>query len=101
MNKPLEIPITIERRYKLEEAIEFHIAGLPEQITLEPVKSEAKGDSAKTVKLVLNAAAGVSPTSLPFTIVGRSASGSEHRVQFTTSLPLDQPHDSFWLTIRP
>ncbi len=99
-DKSLEIPVTIDRG-KFEGEIEFKVEGLPLEVTCEPVKSAAKGDSAKAVKIELKAAAGATQQSLPFTIVGRSADGIERRVQFTTSLPLDQPHDSFWLTVRP
>jgi hypothetical protein len=100
--KPAEIPIVISRRSGFEEALEFAIEGLPAGVTLEPVKSEGKGESAKSVKLVLKAAAGASAASGPIKIVAKAASGTERRVPYFSSLPLDQqPHEVLWLTVRP
>jgi len=51
--KPLEIPVTIARTKDFAEEIEIAIGGLPAGATAAPVKSEAKGDSAKSVKMMV------------------------------------------------
>jgi hypothetical protein len=53
--KPLEIPVTINRKNGFAGEIDIMVTGLPEGITAAPVKSLAQGDTAKTVKLVLTA----------------------------------------------
>jgi hypothetical protein len=53
--KPLEIPVTINRKTGFAGEIDITLTGLPEGITAAPVKSLAQGDTAKTVKLVLTA----------------------------------------------
>ncbi|OYW18716.1 MAG: hypothetical protein B7Z55_10105, partial [Planctomycetales bacterium 12-60-4] len=49
----LEIPVTIDRRRGMSAPIQIAVAELPEGVTVEPVTSEPKGDSSKSVKLVL------------------------------------------------
>lgn len=66
--KPLEISVTIDRRQNFEGEIEIAALGLPEGVMCPPVKSPAKGDEAKTVKLVLTATDG--PRSGPIRITG-------------------------------
>ncbi len=100
-DKPLEIPVVIGRRKNFEAAIDFKIPNLPAGVSCEAVRSEGKEASAKEVKLVLKTEPGVAPASVPFTILGVSSDGSEVPAQFASPLPLDQPHDSLWLTVRP
>lgn len=68
--KPLEIPITINRRGDLAGEIEVSAVGLPEGVAAQPVKSAGTGDTAKAVKLVVNSEKG--PISGSFRIVGTS-----------------------------
>jgi hypothetical protein len=51
--KPLEIPVTIARTKDFAEEIEVAITGLPAGALVEPARSEAKGESAKSVKLTV------------------------------------------------
>lgn len=67
--KPLEIPIAIERMNGFSGAIGIQGIDLPAGVRCDVVKSEAKGDSSKSVKLVLNADAG--PVSGTFRIIGK------------------------------
>ncbi len=53
--KPLEIPVTIDRRSGFKSPLQISIAGLPDGCKAEPVTSEPKGDSSKSVKLTINA----------------------------------------------
>ena len=57
VGKSIEIPVTIDRRSGFSHRLEFTAKNLPAGVTLEKAISEAKGDSAKTVKLKLNAGA--------------------------------------------
>lgn len=51
----LEIPVAVGRLDGFAEAIEISIEGLPEGVVAPAVQSEAKGDSAKSVTLVVEA----------------------------------------------
>ncbi len=52
-----EIPVTIRRLGGYDQRLEVSASGLPPGVSAEPVFSEAKGDSAKSVKLKLVAGA--------------------------------------------
>jgi hypothetical protein len=67
----VEIPVTIERNKDFDQEIEIVAVGLPTGITASPVKSAAKGDTAKSVKLILQATA--EAQSGPFEVVGKTA----------------------------
>lgn len=54
--KPGELTVDIDRRNGFAEEIGFEVLELPRGITVEPAKSLAKGDSAKTVRLRFSAA---------------------------------------------
>ena len=69
-DKPLEIPVTVDRQRGFAQDIEVVAADLPEKVTAEPVVSAKTGDSAKSVKLVLKTEAGVT-FSGPIQIRGR------------------------------
>ena len=68
--KPLEIPVGVARLERFAEEIEITVEGLPEGVSVEPVKSLAKGATAKSVKLKLTT--GGKAASGPIRIVGRS-----------------------------
>ena len=69
-DKPLEIPVTVDRQRGFAQDIEVIATELPEKVTAEPVVSAKSGDSAKSVKLVLKTEAGVTFTG-PVHIRGR------------------------------
>ena len=58
-DKPLEIPVTVDRQRGFASEIEVIAVELPEKVTAEAVVSEKTGDTSKSVKLVLKAEAGV------------------------------------------
>ena len=66
--KPLEVPVSIERKNGFSGEIEVKALDLPEGVTAEVVKSAAKGDSSKSVKIVLNGKPG--SNSATFTVSG-------------------------------
>lgn len=53
-DKPLEIPISVDRRHGFAEAVDFAVSGLPEGVTAECPRSEKDGDSSKAVTLKLS-----------------------------------------------
>ncbi len=69
--KPLDLPVTVNRRQGFAEVIEVSAQGLPPGVTAAPVRSAAGGASAGAVVLRLTAAGGV--VSGPFRVVGRVA----------------------------
>ena len=98
-DKPLEIPVTVDRQRGFASEIEVIVTGLPEKVTAEPVVSAKDGDSAKTVKLVMKTEAGVL-FSGPIQILGRVK--SEPPVEKPASATLTAFNTTtreLWLTI--
>lgn len=52
-DKPLEIPVTVERTGGFGHEIDIALTGLPEGLTCAAVKSMPTGDSSKAVKLII------------------------------------------------
>ncbi|MEZ6130581.1 MAG: PPC domain-containing protein [Planctomycetaceae bacterium] len=52
-DKPLEVAVTVARENGFADALTVTVEGLPDGVTAEPVVSEPKGDTAKTVTLKL------------------------------------------------
>lgn len=100
--KPLEIPVTIDRRDGFADPIELQVVGLPTGVTLTPAKSEPKGDSAKTVKLTLNADPAMIAAVMHGTvrIVGTSSGATAKRHRATFAVPgATSPQSGVWLTV--
>ncbi|HUG68157.1 MAG TPA: PPC domain-containing protein [Pirellulaceae bacterium] len=96
--KPLEIPVTIERQNGFSGEIEVNAIELPDGVRSEVVKSEAKGDSSKSVKVVLNAAAG--PVSTAFRVVGKSVGeGAIERTAHYVVSGTTAQFSAAWLTV--
>jgi hypothetical protein len=96
--KPLEIPIAIERKNGFSGEIEVHATGLPEGVTSEVVKSEAKGDSSKSVKVVLKSATG--PVSAAFRVTGKSSGdGAIERTASYVIAGTTAEFSAAWLTV--
>lgn len=94
----LEWPITIERLLGFKEPINLHVEGLPSGVTFEPTVSLGEGDSAKAVKLVINA--GTAAFSGPIRVVGTTADATLEVHTATAAMPgraLRTP--DAWLTI--
>ncbi|MDA1050170.1 MAG: pre-peptidase [Planctomycetota bacterium] len=96
--KPLEIPVTIERRNGFNGEIEVNAIELPDGVRCEVVKSEAKGDSSKSVKVVLNTDAG--PVSGTFRVVGKSVGeGAIERTADYVIAGTTAEFSAAWLTV--
>ena len=96
--KPLEIPVTIDRRHGFANEIKVSAVGLPAGVQQEPASSAGKGDSAKSVKLVLRADKG--PVSGPIRIVGTGV--GEPALTETATFAIGDTsaqHSQAWLTV--
>ena len=99
VGKPLEISVTIDREQGFAGEIELSVEGLPEGVTAMPAKSEAKGESAKKVKLTLSGME-AKPSSGPIRITGRST-GEPSLTRIATVPLTDIPTrlEYLWLTV--
>jgi hypothetical protein len=95
--KPLEIPITIDRQHGFAGEIDIQVEGLPAGVTAAPAKSAASGDTAKSVKLVLSGTSAA--FSGPIRIVGVSAAPSSRSRRAEAKLPAAAHLSDLWLTI--
>jgi hypothetical protein len=99
-DKPLEIPITIDRRDGFSEAIAIAALGLPPGIAADAITSEAKGESATTVKLILRSTAEAAlPWRGAIRIEGAATSG-QRAALFPTKIPGTRPPAAIWLTAK-
>ncbi|HEY2838400.1 MAG TPA: PPC domain-containing protein [Pirellulales bacterium] len=94
----LELPVTVERLQGLKEAIPLRVEGLPSGVTVEPAVSQAEGETAKSLKLVVTA--NDVPFAGPIRVVGGAANagGTVHFAEATMS-GRAQRTTSIWLTI--
>lgn len=98
-DKPLEIAVSVSRNNGFNKEIEITAAGLPEGVTVEAAKSEPKGDSSKSVKLVLKFD-GAAAFSGPIRVVGKSAGDAP--VERVADAPISGVSDrtrNVWLTV--
>ena len=96
---PLEIPVTIARNDGFSEEVMLSVQDLPEGATVESVKSEAKGDTSKAVKLVLKTD-DAKPFNGPLRIVGQYGEGSSVSAEFDVTT-FNRSTSDIWLTILP
>ena len=101
-DKEFEVPVTVSHASGFAEAIELSVVGLPDGVTVQPAKSEPKGDSAKAVKLTLKTNGEVT-FSGPIRIVGRSVGGerSLERMAVSPLKVFGTETSHLWLTVRP
>lgn len=95
---PLEVPVTIARRFGFAGEIEIAPAGLPEGVACAAIKSLPQGETAAAVKLVLTAEAG-GPRSGPIRILGRAADGNIARAAQAPLPGLTAKTADLWLTV--
>jgi len=98
-----ELVVTVERRDGFNQPIEMRCEGLPAGVTAAAAVSQPEGDSAKTVKIVIQAeattAAGAAPL-VPFRLTGTGGEPSRTRkAEFVMSNPSYRNAD-LWLTIK-
>lgn len=98
VDKPLEIPVTIDRLAGFKDEMEVSVQGLPEGVTAAAVKSAAEGDTSKLVKLILTG--NPAPFSGPLRIVATSV--TEPKLIRTPRFKMteyDTDTEHLWLTI--
>jgi hypothetical protein len=95
--KPLAIPVTIDRRYGFDRALEIVAEGLPDGVTAKPVSSTGAGSKSAT----LNLEAMRGPVSGAFRIVGRVAGHKDlTRIALVPRIKLPQTMPPLWLTVK-
>lgn len=96
--KTVEIPVAVERANGFSGEISITAVELPAGVTAQPVTSQSKGPSAKSVKLVLTASD--APASGPLVIAGTAKlSDTEVRRDATATLDgFDTQTPHVWLT---
>ncbi len=98
--KPLEIPVTVERKRGYDRPIDVRIEGLPDGVEAAPLRSEPKGDSSRKVTLSLTSKPGGPPVSSPFRV--RGASNEEPPRTRLAQIPIagfDVSTTQAWLTV--
>lgn len=100
-DKPLEIPVTIDRRDGFAEDVSVEFEGLPEGVESQPMKSSAKDKTAKTVTLTLKTSAVTEGHSVPLRIIARTAGPKAltKTATFRPEIPLAAVQDTLWLTV--
>ena len=98
VGKPLEIPLTIDRRSGFEGEIDIRVEALPEGITASPAKSAAKGETAKSVKLTIT---GTLPFAGPIRIIGTSAEPVSRTNLAEFPAAAGARLSDLWLTVVP
>lgn len=108
-DKPLEIPVAVKREFGFSSKVRVEVQGLPEGVTCEPVVSEAKGDTAKSVKLLLKPGqiqSGHHPIRVTASVVDDQSESdsqsepSEGSVTASFSLRPSIDVKDFWLTLE-
>ena len=99
-DKPLEIPVKVERQNDFAEPIQFVVEGLPSGTSVAPVTSEKEGDSAKEVKLVISTDATSPAWQGAITVFGvTSGERAIKRVANYTLAEFNVERSDVWLTI--
>lgn len=98
-DKPLEVPITIERADGFSEKVEFRILGLPDGVTAEPIVSENEGDSKKNVKLNIVRGKTAPPFAGDVQIVGTSLDSKTDIVAKAPIANSKLTTPKLWLTV--
>ncbi len=84
-DKPLEIPITFDRKHGYSEPVDVRVEGLPEGLVFECPRSEKDGETSKTVTVKIGGAA-TAAFQGPLRIVTESAESKQLQpVTFTTA----------------
>jgi hypothetical protein len=102
-DKPLEIPVTIDRR-GFAERITIRAVNLPPGIVAEEATSQPTGDTSATVKVIVKRTQDATlPASASIAIVGVTNGDPQHprRAAFDVAIPFASDHSAVWLTAPP
>lgn len=103
-DKPLEIPVSVSRAAGFDGKIQITADQLPAGITVEPVVSQPKGDTAKSVKLKLvrgEASAAQAAIQIVGTVLDANDQPTQTQRQATFQLRPAIAVSRFWLTVPP
>lgn len=96
-DKPLEIPITFERKHGFAESVDVRVEGLPEGVVFECPRSEKDGATAKSVTLKISGLA-TDAFQGPIRIVAESTESK--LIQSVTFTTADETQVAeYWLTV--
>ena len=96
-DKPMEIPITVDRRHGFAEAVDFRFEGLPDGITAECPRSEKDGESSKAITLKVSGATKEAFQG-PVKVVAESVDTKQRQsISFRTTDGITV--DQVWLTV--
>jgi hypothetical protein len=93
--KPLDIPVTVDRRNGFDGEVEVAVEALPEGVTAAPVKSS--GAAGKSVTLRLEAKPGAAPAA--FRVVGKVAGRADLGRSATGAVVPFAPTPLLWLAV--
>lgn len=97
-DKPLEIPVTIDRQAGFKGELDVSIHGLPEGVTAAAVKSTGDGDSAKSVKLIVSG----NPAAFSGPVRISAVTTTDPKISRTAQFLNSEYHsrlDQIWLTV--
>lgn len=98
-DKPLEIPVSVNRTGGFAEEVEVTAVDLPPGVSVKPAVSGREGDSSKSVKLILERSDRVRRPGT-FRIVGKTTGESARYFTATTTVsPFKAPFTEFWLNV--
>ena len=108
-DKPLEIPVSIQREFGFAGKVEIKLQGLPAGVTCNPVISESKGETAKSVKLILKSveiesghhSIRVIGKQLDVPVDSKDADPSEAAITASFSVRPSIEVNDLWLTLKP
>ncbi|WP_353620906.1 serine protease [Stieleria mannarensis] len=103
-DKPLEIPVTVERSSGFSDKLQITASGLPPGVVVENVISQPKGDTSKSVKLKLTVgegAAGNARIQIIGTSLDSDGKPTDRTVTATFPLRPSTAPSEVWLTIPP
>ena len=96
-DKPLEIPITFERKHGYSEPVDIRVEGLPNGVVFECPRSEKDGETSKAVTVKISGAT-TEAFQGPIRIVAESAESKQSQpVIFTTAD--ETSFAEYWLTV--
>ena len=99
-DKPLELPITVGRLNGFKEELMIELAGLPKGVTCQPVKSEVKGATAKTIKLIVKNTDSKAATAFsgPIRVITKIANKTQVEATATLATYNNYKTSDLWLT---
>jgi hypothetical protein len=102
-DKPLEIPVTIARANGFNAELTIEIEGLPKGVVCPPVKSLAKGATAKAIKLIVKNVDAKTATAFSgrIKIIAKQEKAPNIEAKATLATYANHKTSDLWLTRKP